>query len=198
MSKRDHGRFRGNGSRPAKPKAGEVALLCEICMWPVVEDLGYLTVESSARHPGGRWLIFHEKCAPAGSRGDRRIHSMAMGGSGPIVIRSSRVATYPQLLTTLANLAGSGMGWFSETDWPRLLTKVVADTEWMNDPEGGKMTAMQMVEANRIAYTKAGLRVESKKLLTESKPSREQLIAEAEKLEAEAEALLLKVGIEDA
>lgn len=198
VKKRDS-RFKGNGLRPAKPKPGELALLCEICGWSVVEDLGYLTVESSGRQPGGRWLIFHDKCALPGSRGDRRIHNMAMGvGAGPILVRSSRVATYPQLLTTLADLAGSGRGWFSETDWPRLLNKVVADTEWTNDPEGGQMTQRQMMQANSEVYTKIGMLNEREKAPAEPKvKKREEMLAEADRLEAQAEALLLKVGNND-
>lgn len=122
-----------------KPKLlspGKVAFLCERCEWPIVSDLGYLTVE------GNQWLAFHDacRCAPG-------------AGIGRIVVRVSRCATYELLLTTLASLAADVIG-FRETNWPTWLRKVVADTQWYFSD--GQKTVKQMIAENKGAYEGAG------------------------------------------
>lgn len=129
----------GKQKMPRKAASGTLALFCDECETIVTRGSeaseGYLTLE------GRRWRIFHDQCKPA---------------SNPVVVRESRLSSYSLLLTTVAGLAGEVNG-FRDTNWPVLLRKIVADTEWYFDPEGGQMPARAMVAENKRIKIEAGL-----------------------------------------
>lgn len=118
---------------------GTLALICDGCDTIVngrsQQTQGYLVCEN------GRWSIWHDACKSPGSRP---------------VIRESQVSSYPLLLTTLAAIAAEANG-FCDTNWPTLLRRIVSDTEWHFDPEGGQKTVSQMMADNSAAYRSAGL-----------------------------------------
>lgn len=118
---------------------GTLALICDVCDGIVTRGgkraNGYLTCRR------GKWLIFHDCCLAPGNE---------------LAIRESRISSYPLLLTTLASLAAEVNG-FRNTDWPTFLRRVVSDTEWYWDSDGGQMTIAQMVAANSASVQRAGL-----------------------------------------
>ena len=127
--------------RPRKPKKlapGQLALICDVCDQIVtrgsVHSEGYLTIEAD------RWCVFHDQCKPA---------------TGLVVVREWRVSSYPLLLSTVAHMA-TDVAYVRQSNWPEFLRRIVADTEWYFDSEGGQMTAKQMTEANRSVYDSAG------------------------------------------
>jgi hypothetical protein len=128
-------------ARPRKPKKlapGQLALICDVCDQIVtrgsVHSEGYLAIES------GRWRAFHDQCKPA---------------TGLVVVREWRVSSYPLLLSTVAQLA-TELACVRGSNWPEFLRRIVADTEWYFDSEGGQMTAKELTEANRSVYGRAG------------------------------------------
>lgn len=133
---------------------GALALICDACEGIVTRGSqsseGYLTLvqvagaDDQAEAKAYAWRIFHDSCRPVPSVGN------------PVVIRESRVSSYPLLLTTLAGLAVTVPG-FRNTDWPTLLRRIVSDTEWWFDPEGGQMSMAQMMAAHSGSVRNAGL-----------------------------------------
>lgn len=118
---------------------GTLALICDGCDAIVSSrsqrTQGYLVCEN------GRWSIWHDACKSPGSRP---------------VIRESRISSYPLLLTTLAAIAAEANG-FRDANWPTLLRRIVSDSEWYFDPEGGQKTVSQMLDDNKAVYRRAGL-----------------------------------------
>lgn len=139
--------------KPRKLGANQLALVCDQCEGIVTRGSrfseGYLTLVEVEGQDGIRrrqWQMFHDQCRPA---------SVAENGRRSTVVRESRISSYSLLLTTLAGLANDLPG-FRDTNWPQLLRRIVADTEWYFDPKGGQRTSKQLTAENHRVYTGVG------------------------------------------
>lgn len=136
----------GDMSRARKKlEPGAVAVTCDKCGTLISDDDGYLCVVDG--HGGvKRWRAFHDGCKD-------RPH-LAGRCAIPIVVRSSRVSTYSQLLVTLADLATDPRIDFANTAWPALLQRLAFDTDWERD---GRKAFADLEAENRSALKSAGL-----------------------------------------
>ena len=116
------------GTRKRAP-VGRPVYFCDECGQTVLDDTGYLAVEKC--NGRNRWRVFHDKCRNAAS-----VRRSGDGANTPVIVRLSRVATYPLLLTTMASLASDVIG-FETTNWPTLLCRIASDSEW-NETHGRK------------------------------------------------------------
>lgn len=116
------------GTRRRAP-VGRPVYFCDCCGQTVFDDTGYLAVEKS--NGRNRWRVFHDSCRNAAS-----VRGSANGAIAAVIVRLSRVATYPLLLTTMAGLASDVIG-FETTNWLTLLVRIASDSEW-NDTHGRK------------------------------------------------------------
>lgn len=138
-------------------KPGEVALTCDTCSGLIRDDDGFLCV-IVGRDGSKRWRSFHDDCDP-------RSHTSPGGDlrSGAVIVRSGRVTTFSQLLTTVADLARDPRIDFAKTAWPALLQRIAFDTDWQWT-DGSKRQA-QLAKEHAAALKSAGF---TQKLTTET------------------------------
>lgn len=138
-------------------KPGEVALTCDTCSGLIRGDDGFLCV-IEGRDGSKRWRSFHDDCDPPS-------HSNPGGdlGRDRVFVRSGRVSTFSQLLTTVADLARDPRIDFSKTAWPALLQRIAFDTDWQWT-DGSKRQA-QLAKEHAAALKSAGF---TQKLTVES------------------------------
>ena len=109
------------GRRTPAIKPGELAIVCDKCTGLIGGDEGFLTVVPG--HDGKRrWRAYHGDCESLANVVAREPKS--------IVVRTGRVATYTELLATLAELARCPQMDFAGTAWPGLLQRLAFDTDW--------------------------------------------------------------------
>lgn len=128
-----------------KLEPGAVAVTCDKCGTLISDDDGYLCVVDG-RGAVKRWRAFHDGCK-------ERPH-LAGGCAKPIMVRSSRVSTYSQLLVTLADLANDPRIDLANTAWPALLQRLAFDTDWERN---GRKAFADLEAENRSALKSAGL-----------------------------------------
>lgn len=137
------GKFSSNVLKP-----GEVALACDTCSGLIRDDEGFLCV-IVGRDGSKRWRSFHDDCDP-------RSHTGPGGdfGRDRVIVRSGRVATFSQLLTTIADLARDPRIDFGKTAWPALLQRIAFDTDWQSTD--GRKRQAQLLKEHAAALKSAG------------------------------------------
>lgn len=125
--------------KPRKLAPGQLALICDECDGIVTRGSsfseGYLTIESD------KWRVYHDRCKSA---------------TGAVIVRESRIGSYPLLVSTVAQLATDRAA-LKQTNWPDFLRRIVADTEWYFDAEGGQMSVNDMVTENTRVLESIGM-----------------------------------------
>ncbi|MFA5709456.1 hypothetical protein [Mycolicibacterium sp.] len=140
-------------NKPAKVAAGNLIFNCEICDWPVTEGQGFLTIDSRSGSQR-KFRIYHDYCAKRD--GVQCGYIPTATGNRPCRINVGLIATPELFLNALAGLAIE----LRDTDWLRLVQKVVWDTEYYFDPEGldgGKRSLKKVIAENQLVYAKAGV-----------------------------------------
>ncbi len=128
-------------------RPGELAIVCDECAALIRGDEGFLTVVPG--HDGKRrWRAYHGDCESLANVVAREPKS--------IVVRTGRVATYTELLATLAELARCPQMDFAGTAWPGLLQRLAFDTDWQltdgrSQDELGRENARFMAAAGLTA-----------------------------------------------
>ena len=107
-------------------RPGELAIVCDECTGLIKGDEGFLTAVPG--HDGKRrWRAYHGDCESLANVVARESRA---GTGKAIVVRTGRVATYTELLATLAELARCPQMDFAGTAWPALLQRLAFDTDW--------------------------------------------------------------------
>lgn len=171
-------------ARPRRVPPGNLVLICDGCDAAVVADFGFLTVRDR------KFLFYHDKCAKVRGVGWASVERTKSGR--PWMIRVSRIATAELMLATLSALAVE----IRDLDWGQMLYKITADTQWYFDKAGevdainGEKPLLQHARENRAMYEKADLHIDNRPLFGRT---REEILSEADRLEAEAKTELEKV-----
>lgn len=152
-------------SRAIKP--GELAIVCDECTGLIKGDEGFLTVVPG--HDGKRrWRAYHGDCESLANVVARESRA---GTGKAIVVRTGRVATYIELLATLAELARCSQMDFAGTAWPGLLQRLAFDTDWQLTD--GRSVA-ELHRENTTFIAAGGFARQSSRLMTPAENERER------------------------
>lgn len=148
-------------------RPGELAIVCDGCSELIKGDEGFLTVVPG--HDGKRrWRAYHGDCESLA----KVIARESKSGTGKaIVVRTGRVATYTELLATLAELARCPQMDFAGTAWPALLQRLAFDTDWQLTD--GRRSA-ELGKENTKLLAAAGFAPRTSRLMTPAENERER------------------------
>jgi len=166
-------------------KPGELAIACDGCSGLIAGDEGFLTVVPGL---GGirRWRAFHDNCGLRARNPDvlRALAGYDVGGLKSVVVRTGAVATYTELLTTLAELARCPELDFAQTAWPSLLQRLAFDTDWeLTDGRVGR----ELQRENAAMVKAAGLGVTGGVIAVVSEGDRERMRLDNERSQRRSE-----------
>ena len=155
------------GRRTPAIKPGELAIVCDECTGLIKGDEGFLTAVPG--HDGKRrWRAYHGDCESLANVVARESRA---GTGKAIVVRTGRVATYTELLATLAELARCPQMDFAGTAWPALLQRLAFDTDWQLT-DGRRSAELHRENARFMAG--AGFARQSSRLMTPAENERER------------------------
>ena len=147
-------------------KPGELAIVCDECTGLIKGNDGFLTVVPG--HDGKRrWRAYHGDCESLANVVARESRA---GTGKAIVVRTGRVATYTELLATLAELARCPQMDFAGTAWPGLLQRLAFDTDWQLTD--GRSVA-ELHRENTTFIAAGGFARQSSRLMTAAENRRE-------------------------
>ncbi|MFL0286530.1 hypothetical protein ACJH6H_14820 [Mycobacterium sp. SMC-21] len=145
----------------------------------IIGDEGFLTVVPGL---GGirRWRAFHDNCGLRARNADvlRALAGYDVGGLKSVVVRTGAVATYTELLTTLAELARCPELDFAQTAWPALLQRLAFDTDWELTDGRGKH---DLRRENATYIQAAGLGVKGGAISVVTDADRERMRLDSER-----------------